>query len=530
MPSNVGRLGSGRPFLSHLYCERPNSNRQPTTYNTFVEHSNCFLTIGFHFNHTSKMKFLFSKLNIKVIFSLLINFARFCDISCEYNSDHSGDNGIEVDVAIIGGGSTGTYSAIQLQASGRSVALIERKDALGGHTDTYTDPETNTAVDYGVETFEDIDVVKEYFKYLDVPWFKSTYNETSNIFVDFSTGKTCGDAGLMAQDIQSGRSAYIAQLKKYPTILKGFFLPDPIPEELLLPFEEYLEKYPDIKPAVFELFQFGQGLGDFLRLPALYVLKGVNINALSGIINGFIFTANRDNSVIYRNAYNLLKDSVLLQSRPVIVNRRSSKRVDIIVQTPTGLRKVKAKKLLVTIPPKLENLVGFDLSSQEKRLFGQFRSAGYYTSLVSDTGITGNDFLYNVNCSGSYNLPRLPALYYVGPSSVPGLFQIKYGSLSTIPDATVKRDILASLNLLAKQKLAKKTKNGPKFKAFRSHSPFGLTVPVQSIKNGFYGELYNLQGERNTFYSGAALDCQDSSAIWSFTKYNVLPLILKSLQ
>lgn len=44
---------------------------------------------------------------------------------------------IERDVAIIGGGSAGTYAAVRLKDLGKSVIVIEKDVVLGGHTDTY---------------------------------------------------------------------------------------------------------------------------------------------------------------------------------------------------------------------------------------------------------------------------------------------------------------------------------------------------------------------------------------------------------
>jgi heterodisulfide reductase subunit A-like polyferredoxin len=44
---------------------------------------------------------------------------------------------IERDVAIIGGGSAGTYAAVRLRDLGKSVIVIEKDVVLGGHTDTY---------------------------------------------------------------------------------------------------------------------------------------------------------------------------------------------------------------------------------------------------------------------------------------------------------------------------------------------------------------------------------------------------------
>lgn len=63
---------------------------------------------------------------------------------------------ITVDVAIIGGGATGTYAAVRLKDYGKSVLVIEKSGRLGGHTETYfaTDapaPFTGAPVDYGVQ-------------------------------------------------------------------------------------------------------------------------------------------------------------------------------------------------------------------------------------------------------------------------------------------------------------------------------------------------------------------------------------------
>jgi heterodisulfide reductase subunit A-like polyferredoxin len=46
---------------------------------------------------------------------------------------------IERDVAIIGGGSAGTYSAVRLKDMGKSVVVIEKDVILGGQTDTYSE-------------------------------------------------------------------------------------------------------------------------------------------------------------------------------------------------------------------------------------------------------------------------------------------------------------------------------------------------------------------------------------------------------
>ncbi|CAK9881657.1 unnamed protein product [Sphagnum jensenii] len=59
----------------------------------------------------------------------------------------------------------------------------------------------------------------------------------------------------------------------------------------------------------------------------------------------------------------------------------------VVVKTQDGLKLIQAKKIILTIPPKLYNLVGWDLSSNESSLFAQFRNSAYYTRLIRHSGI-----------------------------------------------------------------------------------------------------------------------------------------------
>jgi heterodisulfide reductase subunit A-like polyferredoxin len=58
-------------------------------------------------------------------------------------SSYKANHVIKTDVVIIGGGGTGIYAAIQLKDQGKKIMVIESKSRLGGHTETYHDPETN---------------------------------------------------------------------------------------------------------------------------------------------------------------------------------------------------------------------------------------------------------------------------------------------------------------------------------------------------------------------------------------------------
>lgn len=68
----------------------------------------------------------------------------------------------------------------------------------------------------------------------------------------------------------------------------------------------------------------------------------------------------------------------------------------------------------------------------------------------------------------------------------------------------------------------------PEFAAYESHTPFELTVPKEAIAGGFYKDLYALQGQRHTWYTGAAFHTHDSSLLWQFTE-GLIPDILAGL-
>lgn len=73
------------------------------------------------------------------------------------------------DVAVIGGGSSGTFGAFKLKDRGKSVVVIESQGQLGGHIEIYTDPATGATLDYGVHEFWNISLFTDFFARFNVP-------------------------------------------------------------------------------------------------------------------------------------------------------------------------------------------------------------------------------------------------------------------------------------------------------------------------------------------------------------------------
>ena len=438
-------------------------------------------------------------------------------------SAYSESSIIRRDVCIIGGGSTGTYSAIRLTDSGKSVVVVEANDRLGGHTNTYTDPSTNETVDYGVVVFHNLDLVRKYFARFDIPLQIASLAAPGEVtkYVDFRTGKVV--AGYVPTDPTAALAAYGAQLAKYPYVENGFDLPYPVPADLLLPFGEFVQKY-NLQAAVNFLFAFAQGLGNLLDQLTLYVFKNFGLGILQDLQIGFLTTVRQDNGEIYVKALAALgPPSVLLSSHVLATDRSGPAGVKVLVRTPAGPKLILAQKLLLTIPPKPDNLAGFDLSANETALFARFRNSAYYTALVRHTAIPPTVNLVNVGADTPFNIPVLPGLYGISPTRVPGLFDVKVGAADALPDDQVQRLIVDTVRRLNTAGTLNTTT--PVFAAYSSHTPFELTVPKEAIAGGFYARLYALQGQRHTWYTGAAFDTHDSSLLWQFTE-GILPGLL----
>ena len=125
---------------------------------------------------------------------------------------------IERDVVVIGGGSSGTYTAVAVKDAGRSVVVLERKARLGGHTETYTDPTTGIPTDIGVVVFHNLPVVTNYFARLGTPIIPLPAGGFggNNVNFDFRTGKiqnftepSAAETGAALQ----GYYGYLQQLK-----------------------------------------------------------------------------------------------------------------------------------------------------------------------------------------------------------------------------------------------------------------------------------------------------------------------------
>jgi hypothetical protein len=406
------------------------------------------------------------------------------------------------------------------------VVVIEKADVLGGHTNTFIDPVTGSPVDYGVEAFHNLSVATNYFARFDVPLTPIPLTQPfTSEYVDLTTGQVV--QGYSQPDPTAALLLFAEQAFKYPYLSAGYDLPNPVPADLLLPFGDFVTKY-GIQDAVPIILTFAHGVGDLLASPTLYVLQNFGIPELESLETAsYLTTARHDNSELYQKAAALLGSSVLYGSTLVRAERHENGTHHITVQTPSGLKLIKAKKLLMTIPPILENLTPFELDHHEHSVFSQWEYTTYFTGIIRD-GVPTNTTFVNTAASLPLNLPALPYVLHFSYSGVDNLHI--FVTISDTPQTFSQSEnlVYADIALMQKSGLVSPCSLAS-IVAINNHTPIQMRVPAASISGGFYADLYALQGRHGTYWTGAAWAPDDSALLWEFTE-GILPLLAKALE
>lgn len=424
-------------------------------------------------------------------------------------------NVIEREIAIIGGGSSGTWAAITLKDMGKSLVVVEKQAVLGGHVLTYTDPASGSHINYGVRLFENTTLTYHFFTRLNVTMVPfSIAGGPGTSYVDFATGQT-----LNGFTPSRNFTAYTQQLEKYPYLLagNGFQLPTPVPEDLSLSFGLFIKKYnlQDIAYSIWADPSLGD-VGELFTLPAVYVLKALSKIVLTQVSTpGKTLTSpTNNNHEAFANAQAELGTNVLLSSTVVAANRpEKGAGVQLVVQTPSGRKLIKAKKILFTAAESLENLKPFSLDKTEKDVFKQLKYTGFYSGLVSGTGLSGSVGLRNAAAGTErHHIPKVPNAMNFIPTTVPGIHSFWYESKTPETDDVVKADLVATIG-----RLSNATTKNVQFVTFANHSPGILYAPAKHIDTGFWDQMNALQGYRNTFYTGLLFE-PSSAGLWAFTQ------------
>jgi hypothetical protein len=439
------------------------------------------------------------------------------------------------DFVIVGGGSSGTYSAFRLRDLNHTVVVVEKKQILGvkyimcdlsstadwhqGHCQTLRDQSTGTWADIGVSQFSNFTVVRNYFARLGVPLGPPAGLASLPITTDLRSGDNVTAETFTPAEVSAAIVKYGKIISQWPYLRTGYELPDPIPADLLLSWGDFVEKY-SLQALVPLWFLYGQCMGDMLDHTTLSVIKRLGLGVLEGFASaGFLGPVNGCHE-LYDKALERLGNDVLLGSTIKTASRnykRGREHVTVVVNTPTGTKTIRAKKIIFTAPQQISNFAGFDLDREEIAVFSKFNYTSYYTAVVSNAGLP-NVQVINTQLEREYELPVLPGIFAINPTNIPAGHDIYYGTPDSRPltDEFVKSQMILAVNKF-------RNKSGlpninPEFAIFAGHVPFDMRPSTKDITAGFYKRLNALQGRNNMYYNGAAFHTYDSSALWEFTE------------
>lgn len=462
----------------------------------------------------SRLGFLTVGLTVLSAFTNAAPIEEPCDDEPEFD--------IVRDVAIIGGGATGTYAGVRLREDyKKSVVIIEREDHLGGHVNTYVVPGAGIPIDYGVIAYNNLSSTFEFFNRFNVSLQPAPSPPWVNKYIDLTSGKPVQPA---ISDPAAALGAYAQLLQKYPYLVGGYGqLPDPVPEELAQPFSKTIADY-HLEAAVPTLWTFIFAVGDLTKATTLSVIQNFGLIQLKDALSGGLqITTRHSNSELYQKAAILLGSDVLYKSTVVDSTRGENGYTTLTVKTPTGKKIIKAKKVLITIPPTQKNLKPFDLDDQEEEVFEKLTYSNTYVAIVSNTGIPDGTSVINARAGSAFNPPVPPFVNTLDFSGVPGKYKTTVVGGRGFSAKEAKKLIVTGLKSVNNNGTLAQT---PVIEAFASHDSLQLWPSPEDLKAGFYKKLYALQGLRGTYWTGGAWASDYSSTLWQFTDAILPGLVL----
>ncbi|MCJ1328092.1 hypothetical protein MMC10_004767 [Thelotrema lepadinum] len=459
--------------------------------------------------------------------------------------DFAAEDTIIKDVAIVGGGASGTYAAVRLREDyNTSVVVVEAQNRLGGHVNTYLDPISGAAIDYGVLAYSPIGNATDFFARFNIP--TTTFDQAAqrDVYIDITNGAvlsdfvppTGPDVGAALETWQNITAQYV------PYVLPGlwnFFPPGQVPEQLLMPFGELAQMY-NLSAAVPTIsYVSGIGLGGISNILTFYVMQAFGNPIVSELLAGqFFMPAKASNSLLYQRAQALLGHDVLLQSR-VIYGNRSTNGVTLIVSNADGTTKlIQAKKLLLTFPPSLANLQPFQPTANESALFSTWTDVYSFAGVIRLPGVPENTTLSYLDPSSAptnyLNTRNYPSTLLLTSSSTNGehLFSVLYATNYSTTHRQAKDAITAcviDLQTSGTYLNASGSADGTlEFLAFADHNSVTWRQSASMLQDGLVQDIYGLQGRESTWYTGSLWTEDYSGTVWDFTD-SFLPRLLESL-
>jgi len=393
---------------------------------------------------------------------------------------------------------------------------------------TFDDPVAGRAFDFGVQSYNDYGPAKNFFARLGISHSAAPRVPLTTTYVDFKTGDPVPFVPVSFPDMVPALSKFLEVTEHFEDfLLPGYFnfpTPGNIPEDLLLPFGEFVDKY-NISKAVNLVFEItGMGTGDIKNRLTMYVLSAFGPPMIRTFLgDGEIFTPNsRRNIEVYEKIQARLTDQLLLGSTVVQATRSNTGHILWVKDHSTGvITLVRAAKLLMAIEPTKANLEPFKPDPEEKAVFDKFNYQVVHAGIVTHAQLPVDGSIVNIPAAGA------PANYIELPKPN---FNSRFDYMGAGNNWRVlmvgddKFDKCKAQSLVKKNFRDMRAKGtlpagGPvdiEIKAWAEHGAMHMHFPAKEVREGFIQRLYALQGRTQTWWTGGAFSHQFQAVVWAF--------------
>lgn len=409
-------------------------------------------------------------------------------------------------------------------------------------------------MDYGNST--------QFFERFNIPLAQLDALVVDDIYADFTTGQAVDNyTGPSTDEAVAALQTYLTICEKYesckqsnrlfifgtgcelilcPVLVPGLWdFPNAsnIPEDLLMNFGDFVEKY-EIQAALPSIWPTGLGMGSMVNQMTLPVMQafGAQMARLFLGLQGAYVPASGRNQDLYDAIDTYLGDRVYLNTRAI-----ASKRTDdgVVVTVRNGIdgseTTFHAKKLLIAIQPIGNKLAAFDLDANEEAVFAKMQYTREYTGIVSSPSIplntTTNNLPYSESNNNFLTWPDFNfTAYFQALDYDKDLFEVlMVGDERLGPEEATAMAESDFLNLVHSSVFSESYSNDTilEWLAFSDHGPMHDRVRREDLEAGFVQSLYALQGQRSTWYTGAAWASNYQTILWEYNEI-LLPKMLAS--
>jgi hypothetical protein len=315
-------------------------------------------------------------------------------------------------------------------------------------------------------------------------------------------------------------------------------------KDLLLPFGQYLAKHPEVSLAVPFIARLFYITHDLMGTPTLFVMGDSGPQAFGVMLSNneyFVLVAGQDpesggpiplgNQVLYdlitADLAQSGKATLLLSSTVKSKSTcRNDGRVQIVAKGQDGTETpIIAKQLLVAIPPVKEHLEAFmDLDQIETSLFSDWQYSSQWTTMIDNPGFSQpwTVSVSNMATPSQTNPFGLPGNPYV-PGLIPYLTSGKFIAYAISDKSLTQAEVEALVtDAVDSTEAALGSEMTPTDWTFvgppADHSPANLFVRQDVLASGFIKKIINLQGHKQTYYTGKGWTGDYSPLVWEHAK------------